>query len=87
MEEVEAEVVGKSSGYMRQNSDSNICIIAVDTDAHGIKSSELRQILENWPVGKAMPKFLYTVPVRNLLTVSFPKSDIMCLSSAATLQG
>ncbi|KLO07959.1 PLP-dependent transferase [Schizopora paradoxa] len=37
-------------------------VVAVDTDAHGIKSSELRQILEHWPAGKPMPKFLYTVP-------------------------
>ena len=38
-------------------------IIEVETDAEGIKSSSLRSILEQWPVGKPKPKILYTVPV------------------------
>ncbi|KAJ7592687.1 PLP-dependent transferase [Mycena floridula] len=36
--------------------------IEVPTDAHGISSSTLRSILESWPVEKAKPKVLYTVP-------------------------
>ncbi|EGN98737.1 hypothetical protein SERLA73DRAFT_181360 [Serpula lacrymans var. lacrymans S7.3] len=36
--------------------------IEVDTDADGICSSSLRDILENWPAGKPKPKVLYTVP-------------------------
>ncbi|KAG6818336.1 hypothetical protein H0H93_005905 [Arthromyces matolae] len=36
--------------------------IEVETDAHGIKSSSLRSILESWPVGKPKPRVLYTVP-------------------------
>jgi hypothetical protein len=41
----------------------------VETDGEGISSDSLRFILENWPVGKAKLKVLYTVPVsyfRNL---------------------
>jgi len=34
----------------------------VETDGEGISSDSLRFILENWPVGKAKPKVLYTVP-------------------------
>ncbi|KAI0034758.1 pyridoxal phosphate-dependent transferase [Vararia minispora EC-137] len=34
----------------------------VETDDHGIQSSSLRQILENWPASKPKPKALYTVP-------------------------
>ncbi|KZT01549.1 PLP-dependent transferase [Laetiporus sulphureus 93-53] len=37
-------------------------LIEVETDAHGIRSSALRQILENWPASKPKPKVLYTVP-------------------------
>ncbi|KAF5374493.1 hypothetical protein D9615_009117 [Tricholomella constricta] len=36
--------------------------IEVETDAHGISSSSLRSILENWPAGKPKPRVLYTVP-------------------------
>ncbi|PPQ71676.1 hypothetical protein CVT24_007829 [Panaeolus cyanescens] len=36
--------------------------IEVETDAHGICSASLRNILENWPAGKPKPKALYTVP-------------------------
>ncbi|KAH0584832.1 hypothetical protein H2248_008110 [Termitomyces sp. 'cryptogamus'] len=36
--------------------------VEVETDAHGIKSSSLRSILEEWPVGKPKPRVLYTVP-------------------------
>lgn len=35
----------------------------VETDTHGIQSSSLRSILENWPKSKSKPKVLYTVPV------------------------
>lgn len=39
------------------------CIqIEVETDAHGVKSSSIREILENWPEGKQKPKALYTIP-------------------------
>ncbi|KAI0080929.1 PLP-dependent transferase [Panus rudis PR-1116 ss-1] len=37
-------------------------MIEVETDAYGIKSSSLREILENWPAEKPKPKVLYTVP-------------------------
>ncbi|KIY72465.1 PLP-dependent transferase [Cylindrobasidium torrendii FP15055 ss-10] len=37
-------------------------MVEVDADAHGIKSSTLRTILENWPQDKPKPKVLYTVP-------------------------
>ncbi|KNZ77518.1 Kynurenine/alpha-aminoadipate aminotransferase, mitochondrial [Termitomyces sp. J132] len=40
---------------------SSLCV-EVETDAHGIKSSSLRSILEEWPVGKPKPRVLYTVP-------------------------
>ncbi|KAG1759713.1 pyridoxal phosphate-dependent transferase [Suillus occidentalis] len=36
--------------------------IEVETDANGVCSHLLRNILENWPVGKPKPKVLYTVP-------------------------
>ncbi|KAG5644173.1 hypothetical protein DXG03_009014 [Asterophora parasitica] len=36
--------------------------IEVHTDADGISSSSLRDILENWPAGKPKPRVLYTVP-------------------------
>ncbi|KAG6898958.1 hypothetical protein C0993_002328, partial [Termitomyces sp. T159_Od127] len=36
--------------------------VEVETDAHGIKSSSLRSILESWPSGKPKPRVLYTVP-------------------------
>ncbi|KAG7089174.1 hypothetical protein E1B28_010878 [Marasmius oreades] len=37
-------------------------IFEVETDAEGISSDSLRQILEAWPQGKPKPKVLYTVP-------------------------
>ena len=36
----------------------------VDTDGDGIKTSSLREILENWPTDEPKPKILYSVPVR-----------------------
>ncbi|KAG1729833.1 pyridoxal phosphate-dependent transferase [Suillus paluster] len=36
--------------------------IEVETDANGVCSHELRNILENWPVGKPKPRVFYTVP-------------------------
>ncbi|KAJ3562192.1 hypothetical protein NP233_g9731 [Leucocoprinus birnbaumii] len=36
--------------------------LEVETDAHGISTTSLRSILENWPAGKPKPKVLYTVP-------------------------
>lgn len=36
--------------------------IEVETDTHGIQSSSLCSILENWPKSKSKPKVLYTVP-------------------------
>ncbi|KAF8150114.1 PLP-dependent transferase [Crassisporium funariophilum] len=36
--------------------------IEVETDSHGICSSSLRAILEQWPAEKPKPKVLYTVP-------------------------
>ncbi|KAJ3985983.1 PLP-dependent transferase [Lentinula detonsa] len=36
--------------------------IEVPTDAHGIRASSLKEILENWPEGEKKPKLLYTVP-------------------------
>ena len=35
----------------------------VETDAHGVCSSSLRTLLENWPEGKSKPRIFYTVPV------------------------
>lgn len=35
----------------------------METDANGVCSHSLRDILENWPVGKPKPKVFYTVPV------------------------
>ncbi|KIK60485.1 hypothetical protein GYMLUDRAFT_167942 [Collybiopsis luxurians FD-317 M1] len=37
-------------------------LIEVPTDAYGIRSSALKEMLENWPEGKTKPKLLYTVP-------------------------
>ncbi|KAI0313863.1 PLP-dependent transferase [Amylostereum chailletii] len=37
-------------------------MIEVETDAQGIRSSSLRDILESWPAAKPKPKALYTVP-------------------------
>ncbi|KAH8100867.1 PLP-dependent transferase [Cristinia sonorae] len=34
----------------------------VETDANGMCSHKLRQMLENWPTSKPKPKILYTVP-------------------------
>jgi tryptophan aminotransferase len=39
----------------------------IETDAHGVKSSSIRDVLENWPVGKPKPKALYTIPVSSRL--------------------
>ncbi|KAJ3837946.1 PLP-dependent transferase [Lentinula raphanica] len=36
--------------------------IEVPTDSQGIRSSSLKEILENWPEGEKKPKLLYTVP-------------------------
>ncbi|KAI0749623.1 PLP-dependent transferase [Daedaleopsis nitida] len=36
--------------------------VPVPTDAEGIKSGSLRDILESWPASKPKPKVLYTVP-------------------------
>lgn len=40
-----------------------IFLIDIKTDADGIDTTALRSTLENWPVDKALPKVLYTVPV------------------------
>jgi hypothetical protein len=37
--------------------------VEVATDAEGLKSSSLRDILENWRSDKPKPKILYTTPV------------------------
>lgn len=36
--------------------------IEIETDANGVCSHSLRDILENWPIGKPKPKVFYTVP-------------------------
>ncbi|KAE9406259.1 PLP-dependent transferase [Gymnopus androsaceus JB14] len=36
--------------------------IEVQTDANGIRSESLEEILKNWPQGEKRPKVLYTVP-------------------------
>ena len=36
----------------------------IETDAEGLSSSFLHEILENWPSSKPKPRILYTVPVR-----------------------
>ncbi|KAG8889446.1 hypothetical protein FRB98_004342 [Tulasnella sp. 332] len=37
-------------------------MIEIPTDAHGVRSSDLRTMLEDWPVGKPIPRTMYTVP-------------------------
>jgi hypothetical protein len=37
----------------------------VETDAEGLSSSSLREILENWPSSRPKPRILYTIPVRS----------------------
>ena len=44
----------------------------VAVDAQGIRTSDLRSILENWPADKAKPKVLYTIPVSTLRFASAP---------------
>lgn len=41
-------------------------VLEVETDAHGISSSSLRSILENWSSERPKPRILYTVPVSTL---------------------
>ncbi|KIJ59657.1 hypothetical protein HYDPIDRAFT_100292 [Hydnomerulius pinastri MD-312] len=36
--------------------------VEIATDANGVRSSDLRVFLENWPAGKPKPKVFYTVP-------------------------
>ena len=55
----------------------------VETDAEGISSTSLRQILESWPEGKPKPKVLYTVPVRRFL---FIKRSTILIGSVVRLQ-
>ncbi|KAG6811264.1 hypothetical protein H0H93_014487, partial [Arthromyces matolae] len=50
------------AGVLPMFSTLNCEQVEVETDAHGIKSSSLRSILENWPAGKPKPRVLYTVP-------------------------
>ncbi|KIK80735.1 hypothetical protein PAXRUDRAFT_833353 [Paxillus rubicundulus Ve08.2h10] len=37
-------------------------LVEITTDANGVCSSDLRSVLENWPVGKPKPRAFYTVP-------------------------
>jgi tryptophan aminotransferase len=37
-------------------------LVEVPVDGDGIVSSSLLEMLENWPEGKKLPKYLYTVP-------------------------
>ncbi|KAF9223811.1 PLP-dependent transferase [Gyrodon lividus] len=37
-------------------------LVEIATDANGVCSSDLRSVLENWPVAKPKPKAFYTVP-------------------------
>ncbi|KAH7102888.1 TdiD protein [Auriculariales sp. MPI-PUGE-AT-0066] len=39
--------------------------VEVETDPDGVDPNSLREILESWPVGKPMPKVMYTVPYGN----------------------
>jgi len=38
-------------------------MIEVETDANGLDSGSLQNILDNWPSSKLKPKILYTIPV------------------------
>jgi DNA-binding transcriptional MocR family regulator len=51
-------------------------MIEVETDAHGISSDSLQNILESWPMDKKKPRVLYTVPVS---TTSRPSTDFKSL--------
>jgi len=49
--------------------------VEVPADGRGVVSSALRDMLENWPEGKKLPKYFYTVPygcnpTGNVLAVS-----------------
>jgi len=37
-------------------------LVEIETDGNGIRSSSLREVLENWPDKKPKPKVLYSVP-------------------------
>lgn len=37
-------------------------IVEVESDPEGISIDSLRDVLKNWPIGKRLPKALYTVP-------------------------
>ncbi|KAG8863092.1 hypothetical protein FRB96_009272 [Tulasnella sp. 330] len=43
-------------------SGSQDLLYKIPTDAHGVRSSDLRTMLEDWPVGKPIPRTMYTVP-------------------------
>lgn len=50
------------AGVIPMFQEAHLNLVEVETDSHGILSSSLRSILENWPAGKPKPKALYTVP-------------------------
>jgi len=42
-------------------------MIEIDTDADGLDTRSLRNILDSWPSSKLKPKIFYTVPVRTFI--------------------
>lgn len=54
--------------------------VEVPADGRGVVSSALRDMLENWPEGKKLPKYFYTVPygcnpTGNVLVMSTPSGS------------
>ena len=58
--------------------------LEVGTDGDGIKSSSLREILENWPPNTPKPKVLYSVPVCSLFCAL--RSGVNPLSSMVVIR-
>lgn len=65
-----------------------LLVAEVPTDAKGVCSHTLREMLENWPTGKPKPKVLYTVPVsyypRGVLSVELNDGQYGCNPTGMT---
>jgi tryptophan aminotransferase len=62
-ETLRCEMIGKFS-VKRHPIYAKSEVTEVETDAEGINSLSLREVLESWPTSKPKPKILYTIPVR-----------------------
>ena len=61
------EMIGAFVRYRPERTLDDVGSVAeVHTDADGIDSRSLRNILDSWPSSKPKPKILYTIPVRVL---------------------